>query len=696
MTDSVLNILKAALLALLYLFFARVLWAVWSEVKGPRVGNAPVQASAKAATGKPGRSIKAGKASKADRGRPPLPAPQAPVIPALPNATTVSDGTSPLAAPNLPAPASPEPFRRMPGAAIRTPAAAIQPPKGKPKPGRRGNVGRLVVIEPKIRKGTAIGLANEVTFGRSAGCTISVPDDNFVSQVHARVYTTGPDVIVEDLGSTNGTYVNGNRITGTVTLRPGDRIQFGTTVLWRPTDGAQLMANLRWGAATDAGRVRETNEDTFIAEPMIFGVADGMGGHRAGEVASAFAASILRDRLAHGAPDESFIAAVVTEANEAIFGAARANPEQTGMGTTLTALTIIPASNNADNSDNGDNSADQFALLNVGDSRTYRFRNGELARMTRDHSYVQELVNSGHITEDDARTHPRRNIVTRALGIDPIVSADITTVPIVRGDRFILCSDGLVDEVADADIAAEVRRLNDPQRLAEALVMLANRQGGRDNITVVVVDVLDGAPLTTNAPESAPVDHADAQADTNELQSALLAAAATADLDLEITEALPPPSGRPAAIIAPYKRRRLTVGSFLFVFAIAAIAVLTMVVLAAQARSGYFVGFDPTEQTGTSATDEVVVYKGHEGGFLWFDPTIEARTGTLRSELAKASITVVESNERFDSLDAARNFLKAQAPETTTTTTPPTTTTTTTVATSTTVADPTSTTIDGP
>ena len=175
MTDSVLNILKIALLALLYLFFARVLWAVWSEVRGPRPGKAPVPASARSAA--------------------PLPAQAA-------NASVP--------------PPVPTPFA---------------PPKGKAKAGRRGTVGRLIVLEPRVRKGTAIGLANEVTFGRAAGCTVSVPDDHYVSQVHARVFRSGEMVIVEDLGSTNGTYVNGTRLTDTVVLKPGDRIQFGTTVL---------------------------------------------------------------------------------------------------------------------------------------------------------------------------------------------------------------------------------------------------------------------------------------------------------------------------------------------------------------------------------------------------------------------------------------------------------------------------------
>jgi pSer/pThr/pTyr-binding forkhead associated (FHA) protein len=162
MSDSLLNILKFALLALLYLFFARVLWAVWSEVRGPRKG-APVQAHAVAVA-------------------PP-------------------------------------------------PLASARAPRGRAAKAKRGSVTRLVVLEPKASRGTAISLANEVTFGRAPGCTVSVPDDTFVSQVHARVFVDNGTAIVEDVGSTNGTYVNAQRITQALPLNPGDRIQIGSTVL---------------------------------------------------------------------------------------------------------------------------------------------------------------------------------------------------------------------------------------------------------------------------------------------------------------------------------------------------------------------------------------------------------------------------------------------------------------------------------
>ena len=249
---------------------------------------------------------------------------------------------------------------------------------------------------------------------------------------------------------------------------------------------------VRWGAATDVGQVRAGNEDAFVAEPMVFGVADGMGGHQAGEVASDIAARIIRDRLGTGASNVGVVVASVVEANASIFQAAHASADHQGMGTTLTALVVLRAD---------ESSVARFALINVGDSRTYLLRNGELHRATLDHSYVQELVNTGHISEDEARAHPRRNIVTRALGIEPTVRVDTWLVPMVHGDRFILCSDGLVDEVHDDEIATIALGTADPQVCAEQLVAKANTNGGRDNITVVVVDVLQGVEPTAEDAE---------------------------------------------------------------------------------------------------------------------------------------------------------------------------------------------------
>ena len=428
------------------------------------------------------------------------------------------------------------------------------------------------------------------------------------------------------------------------------------------------MAELRWGAATDKGRVREANEDTFVAEPMVFAVADGMGGHQAGEVASALAASILRERLGQGAASESAASAAVAEANEAIFGAARANSDQSGMGTTITALAILHAEEGGAEGTN----EERLVLLNVGDSRTYRFRLGRLQRVTVDHSYVQELVATGHITDEEARTHPRRNIVTRALGIEPTVRCDVSSLPIVRGDRFVLCSDGLVDEVPDHEIADLVGSVEDPQMLAEVLVEMANRHGGRDNTTVVVVDVLAGAepPDPTDELSFDPawaegVEEPAGWGDDNE-PIGLTPVEPTTVMPSVIAETPAAPKQR---------RRRLTIGTFAFVFALGLIGTITITLVAVHARSGYFVGFDG---------DAVVVYQGQQDKLLWFDPTVKAPSTKKRQDLDQTMIDVINSKPTFSSSEQAASFIANEVTPTTVATS--TTTTTTTVPASSTTA----------
>ena len=275
------------------------------------------------------------------------------------------------------------------------------------------------------------------------------------------------------------------------------------------------MAELAWGASTHPGQIRPDNEDSLHAADGVYVVADGMGGHEAGEVASALAVERIRDALDEDAatPTAQRVVDAISGANGDIYRAAIANPGQAGMGTTVTVIAVVEdpmagrGEPNIDDNDPIERSPDgsprvtpvtpreqpeALVLANVGDSRTYLLRHGRLRRVTVDHSYVQELVSSGHITDDEARTHPRRNIITRALGIEPDVAVDWWTLPLIRGDRFLLCSDGLVDEVDDAAITATLTGEADPQAAVDSLVAQANEAGGRDNITVIVVDVLEG------------------------------------------------------------------------------------------------------------------------------------------------------------------------------------------------------------
>ena len=241
---------------------------------------------------------------------------------------------------------------------------------------------------------------------------------------------------------------------------------------------------LRWGATTHQGRVRQGNEDAFMACPNLFVVADGMGGHNAGEVASAMAVASLSAGAGQGIKSPSELELLIRSANAAIHTASTTYADQRGMGTTITAIARL----NNDESESGQRF--ELAIANVGDSRTYLKRNNELMRVTLDHSYVQALVNEGFISIAEARVHPRRNIVTRALGIESDVEVDLSVIEVQHGDRFVLCSDGLVDEADDEEIDTVLYSHETPQMAAEDLVTLANDHGGRDNTTVIVIDVI--------------------------------------------------------------------------------------------------------------------------------------------------------------------------------------------------------------
>ena len=234
------------------------------------------------------------------------------------------------------------------------------------------------------------------------------------------------------------------------------------------------MTRFFHGAATSTGRVRRVNEDSYLVSPPLFAVADGMGGHDAGEVASAVAIDVLA-RYARGGPlSVDAVLAALDEANRAVIGRDEANR----MGTTVTGLAslVTPAGS-------------QLMVFNVGDSRVYRLAGDQFGQLTVDHSEVQELVLAGAITPEQARTHPRRNIVTRALGSDFVVRPDHWLLPPLAGDRYLVCSDGLTGELTDEEILPLLRAGDQPQAAA-ALVAAADEAGGHDNTTVIVVDVI--------------------------------------------------------------------------------------------------------------------------------------------------------------------------------------------------------------
>ncbi len=433
------------------------------------------------------------------------------------------------------------------------------------------------------------------------------------------------------------------------------------------------MAKLSWGSATHAGQVRPQNEDNLLAIDGIYVVADGMGGHEAGEVASQIAVDrVQADLDIEELPGASTVVNSISNANGDIFRAAIANPGQAGMGTTLTAIAVIGdqlAGRGAPNLDVNDDPgevtpvvpaepSEAFVLANVGDSRTYLLRHDRLRRVTVDHSYVQELVSTGHISEDEARTHPRRNIITRALGIEPEVKVDWWTLPLIRGDRFLLCSDGLVDEVDDDVIKDTLTTISDPQEASDRLVDQANEAGGRDNITVVIVDVLEGddppdptqdfdvVPLWADDVDPTPAGSLQVDADGQPITAS--------DSDAE----------------TPLQGTRSDSGPkrFLALLVVGAILVVGFAAFAAWARRGYYVDFNND--------DVVTIFKGRTDGVLWFDPT-EENTGPPRDILDDESVVLVETQPRFDSRNEAAVFIREDLSTIPTTTISPSTTATT-------------------
>jgi len=243
---------------------------------------------------------------------------------------------------------------------------------------------------------------------------------------------------------------------------------------------------------TDVGKKRRHNEDAYLldVERGLFVVADGMGGHAAGEVASRITVESIQEFIA-GTEEEhentwpfgfnnryslegNRLTTAVEKANEKVMRAVQNRPELKGMGTTVVAALF---------------DADRVTLVHVGDSRAYLFRGRELKRLTDDHSWVQEQVNAGILSEDEAKSHPLKNVVTRALGGAAHVAVDLIEVPITAGDRYLLCSDGLTGMVSDDELVTHLASEDSPDKAVRSLIELANERGGIDNITAILVEV---------------------------------------------------------------------------------------------------------------------------------------------------------------------------------------------------------------
>ena len=359
---------------------------------------------------------------------------------------------------------------------------------------------------------------------------------------------------------------------------------------------------------TDAGRVRRRNEDSFVLDPPLFAVADGMGGAQAGEVASRLAAAAFReyhdaDRLE---PAER-VEAIIQEANRRIYERARTDAEASGMGTTVTAAILT----------NG-----RVSIGHVGDSRAYRIRNGELEQLTEDHSLVADLMRSGRLTPEEADAHPQRSVITRALGTDAEVDVDKVTVDVEPGDVFLLCSDGLTTMVPEEEILRIAQEAGTLDEIARGLVRAANSGGGEDNITVVLFRVEGDEAIEETLVAEPPSDAAE---ETNELEDTL-------------TDMAPVQKAEPVAAQPRPRRRRSHWGRRILwaTLAVAFVALILGGALFGLSRA-YFVGAD--------ADGNVTVYQGvpfdfSEGVGLYRERYV--------SRLQAAQLSPEERAELFD------------------------------------------------
>ncbi len=463
------------------------------------------------------------------------------------------------------------------------------------------------------------------------------------------------------------------------------------------------MISLQSGSATDIGLVRASNQDVALETDNLFAVADGMGGHAGGEVAARVAIDTLRT-VFNGQGTSSALLEAVHQANRAVWERSQQNAELRGMGTTLAVVALVSGDGN-----------DILAFTGIGDSRAYMFRKGKLVQITTDHSVVAEMVRHGEITAEEALVHPRRHMLTRALGMDATIEADVVRLRAIPGDRVLLCSDGLTNELEEVEISAVLRYVSNPKRAAEELVRRAKAHGGSDNITTVVVDVVGdsyhrtpSAATTSVATGRRPrssqgttwsitdkLEEEDVEEVPSEYQdrddisasSSRDSLSSSRDL-LDTTEALDDgilqlergvrnrrlfsavvipanrpskssrlrPSRKPKLSLAPPRshRRHVTFRSVIFVLAVLVVIGGVFGTIDWYAKQSYFVGLSTS---GAQHTQYLAIYKGRPGGVLWFKPQVVTRTSVSSNEVLPARLPGLRDGVVEPSLAAARQYV---------------------------------------
>lgn len=380
------------------------------------------------------------------------------------------------------------------------------------------------------------------------------------------------------------------------------------------------MTVLRGGGATDTGKVRSNNQDAFLVADHVFAVCDGVGGHQGGEVASATAVAALEETFTE--QTLKGLVDAVAEANRRVWAKANDDPSLRGMGTTVTAVALV-----------NEDGEERIAVANVGDSRGYILKHGELSQLTEDHSLVEQMYREGRLTREEADVHPQRSLITRALGLDDEVDVDNWQLLPAAADRILLCSDGLTNEVTDARIASTLRRLADPKEAATELVRLAVDAGGRDNVTVVVIDVLDDDAAAREA-----------SAALADRPSGIASRPAPADTDADAE----PGVRRDDVRRRERMGRRFTWRVALFLVVLVAVLGAAAGAVGWYARRTYYVG---------AMAGEVAIFKGRPGGLLWFDPTVEQETGLSLRDVPEVRRDDVRDGHEVADLDAARRYV---------------------------------------
>ncbi len=367
------------------------------------------------------------------------------------------------------------------------------------------------------------------------------------------------------------------------------------------------MTRWRYATATDTGLVRETNQDAMLVTDSLALVADGMGGHAAGEVASILTTEVVGELFERNSTVEGLYSAIEA-ANLAIIADARENPERFGMGTTVIAVGLTHDSMGVISP----------TLFNVGDSRAYQLRDGALRQLSEDHSVAEEWVRMGRLTPEEAATHPRRHQLTRALGVDDALDIDVSSIDALPGDRILLCSDGLSNELSVDSLA---KLASAPKPLEEAvneLVSAAKHSGGRDNISVVLLEFdevnVASSPIKKTVSAKAP----------------------------------PVATSQMASAIHPSRRRRrLTWRVWAGAAFIALVAAGAVAVVHWYAYSGYYLGDD---------AGLIAVYQGQPNGVLWYKPVKVLDTTYSARNLRPSDIRSLQATISEPSLTAALHY----------------------------------------